>query len=146
MAGVVLEHKLAEAGLSSDVVVDTAGTGTWHLGEQMDERAAATLVAAGYDPSRHRARLFESDWFASHDVILVMDESNYDDVLRSAASDADRDRVLMFRAFDPAADGDLVVPDPWYGGKQGFDDVHQMVERTSDSLVAALAARWGSTT
>lgn len=107
----------------------------------MDRRAAATLAAAGYDPSRHRARLFTADWFASHDVILVMDASNRREVRGLAPSQADVQRVLMFRDFDPDAGGDLEVPDPWYGGQRAFDEVQAIVERTADAIVAALAER-----
>ncbi len=140
MAHVVLASGLEDAGLADRVVVDSAGTGDWHLDDVMDERAAATLVGAGYDPSAHRSRLFEGDWFGTHDAVLVMDEQNRRDVLRLAPTTEDRERVLMFRAFDPAADGDLEVPDPWYGGQDGFDEVLAIVERTAATLVAALAA------
>ncbi len=140
MAHVVLERRIAEAGLSSKVVVESSGTGDWHMGEPMDRRAAATLATAGYDPERHRAQNFVSDWFERFDVTLVMDDSNFRDVLRLAPNDDARGRVMMFRAFDPAAGDDLEVPDPWYGGQRGFDQVLAIVERTSDSIVDALAA------
>lgn len=141
MAHVVLEDKLAAAGLSERVVVDSFGTGDWHLGEPMDRRASRTLTAAGYDPSRHRARQVDGELCLGYDAILVMDHSNLTDVGRLVASDADRERVVMFRSFDPLAGEDLAVPDPWYGGPQGFDDVLAIVERTTDALVSELATR-----
>jgi len=141
MAHVVLERKLQAAGTSRRVRVESSGTGDWHLGEPMDRRAAATLAAAGYDPSIHRARQVDGDLFARHDAILVMDETNLRDVHGLAPTRADRDRVLMFRAFDPLAGEDLAVPDPWYGGQRGFDEVLAIVERTTDTLVSALADR-----
>src|SRR6185503_4812587 len=109
------------------------------IGEPMDRRAASTLAGAGYDPSLHRARQVDDDLFSRNDVILVMDESNLRDVHALASSGDDRDRVMMFRAFDPLVEDDLAVPDPWYGGQRGFDDVLAIVERTTDALVAALA-------
>lgn len=139
MADVVLEHQLAEAGVD-DVEVSSSGTGDWHVGQPMDERAAATLTAAGYDASRHRARTFTADWFDEQDLILVMDSSNHADVLALAASDDHRTKVRMYRSFDPEADTpDAEVPDPWYGGPEGFDEVLEMVERTSREIVRHLA-------
>jgi protein-tyrosine phosphatase len=144
MAQVVLSAKVAEAGLADQVSVRSAGTGTWHLDEAMDRRAAATLAAHGYDPTLHRASNFDGTWFAEHDLVLVMDSANLRDVLALTGSDGDRERVMMFRAFDPRAnedDGDAEVPDPWYGDDSTFDEVIAIVERTTDALVERLAAR-----
>ncbi|MGH1564044.1 low molecular weight protein-tyrosine-phosphatase [Mumia sp. DW29H23] len=137
MADVVLEQKLADAGLSDAVVVDSGGTGDWHRGEPMDPRAAAILTEHGYDPSRHRARQVTGDWFDDHDLILTMDESNFDDVRALARTPQDRSKVQMFRSFDPVSTpGDDEVPDPWYGGPEGFEHVLRLIERTSDAIVA----------
>ena len=140
MAAVVLEDGLARAGL--DVEVTSSGTGDWHVGEAMDRRAAATLVAAGYDPSSHRAQQITSAWFDAstasgegRDLLLVMDRANRADVL---ALGAPAERVRMFRCFDPAGGPDEEVPDPWAGGQQGFDEVLAIVERTSAALVERL--------
>ncbi|MFO6452484.1 MULTISPECIES: low molecular weight protein-tyrosine-phosphatase [unclassified Aeromicrobium] len=139
MADVVLERQLAEAGVD-DVEVSSSGTGDWHVGQPMDERAAATLTAAGYDATRHRARTFTADWFDEQDLILVMDSSNHADVLALATSDDHRTKVRMYRSFDPEADTpDAEVPDPWYGGPEGFDEVLAMVERTSREIVRHLS-------
>ena len=72
MAHVVLEHRLEQAGLDDRVVVTSSGTGGWHTGQPMDERAAATLRAHGYDPSKHVARQFSTDWYAENDLLLVI--------------------------------------------------------------------------
>jgi protein-tyrosine phosphatase len=69
-----------------------------------------------------------------------MDKSNLRDVRALARRDEDRDRIQLFRAFDPVATDDLEVPDPWYGGPDGFEEVLAIVERTTDALAAALAA------
>ena len=132
MAHVVLEARLAEAGLSDVVTVTSSGTGGWHEGKPMDERAAATLTGAGYDASRHRARTFDASWHDEHDLVLVMDEANLRDV------GGPGERVAMFRAFDPDEPGGE-VPDPYYGGAAGFEEVLRMVERTATSLVSALS-------
>lgn len=139
MAHVVLEDRLERAGLADRVVVASAGTGDWHVGQQMDRRAATTLSGAGYDPTRHRARNFTRDWYAEHDLLLVMDASNRADVVDLAPSVEAHGQVQMFRDFDPeASEGDNEVPDPWYGGAEGFTHVLAMVERTADEIVRRL--------
>lgn len=128
-AHVVLEQRIDEAGLADRVEVSSSGTADWHVGKAMDPRSAATLRDAGYDPSRHRAQQFAGD--SEHDLVLVMDTSNLADV------GGRTDRVRLFRDFDPAEPGSE-VPDPYYGGDDGFREVLAMVERTSDAIVAAL--------
>ena len=142
MAHVVLEQRLAEAGLDDRVTVVSAGTGSWHTGEAMDERAAVALSAAGYDPSRHSARRFTTDWYAENDLILAMDLSNHADISYLAPDVASLEKVRMFRAYDPeASEHDNEVPDPWFGEADGFDDVLRMVERTADAMVEELSRR-----
>lgn len=139
IAHVVLEDRLAKAGLDDRVVVTSSGTGGWHEGEPMDPRAAAVLRDAGYDADRHRARTFSVDWYAENDLLLAMDLSNRADMIDQAPTVAEQSRVRMFREFDPdAAGSEEEVPDPWYGGDQGFRDVLAMIERTTDALVARL--------
>ncbi|MGI9084221.1 MAG: low molecular weight protein-tyrosine-phosphatase [Aeromicrobium sp.] len=139
MAHVVLEDRLERAGLDDRVEVASAGTGSWHRGEPMDPRAAATLSGSGYDPSRHRAQTFSTDWYAEHDLILAMDASNRADMADQAPDVEALQQLRMFRAFDPdASEGDDEVPDPWYGGDDGFAEVLAMVERTADEIVARL--------
>ena len=135
MAHVVLEERLAATGLDDRVEVTSSGTGDWHIGQPMDRRAAATLRTAGYDASRHRAQQWAGN---DADLVLAMDAQNLDDI--GGASD----RVRMFRDFDPVDSGSD-VPDPYYGGDSGFEEVLTMVERTADAIVARLADErpWG---
>ena len=140
-ADVVLTRKLEDAGLDQDVLVSSSGTGPWHLDEPMDRRAAATLTSHGYDPSGHRAAQFDATWFDRHDLVLAMDHHNLHDLEAMARDEEDRSRLMLFRAFDPLADGDLDVPDPFTGGQQDFETVLAIVERTCDALVSSLAAR-----
>jgi len=97
----------------------------------MDSRAAATLEQHGYDPTRHRAQQVGEDWRDRFDLVLAMDEAN----LRELGGRSDR--VRLFRDFDPAGSGE--VPDPYYGGDEGFEEVLAMVERTADALARELA-------
>ena len=141
MADVVLQDRLDAAGLADDVEVVSAGTGGWHVGDPMDPRAAALLVGRGYDASRHRARQFAPEWFDEVDLVLAMDASNYADITAGQGAES---KVRMFRDFDPlvaAVPGaDRDVPDPYFGGDDGFDEVLALVERTADALVTALSA------
>jgi protein-tyrosine phosphatase len=137
MAHVVVESRLAGAGLADRVVVHSSGTGDWHIGQPMDRRAAAALTGAGFDPSRHRARQYDDSWRDDHDLVLAMDEDNLADLGGRG------ERVGMFRDFDPVDPG-AEVPDPYYGGTDGFERVLEMVERTSDALAAAVADLLGA--
>jgi low molecular weight protein-tyrosine phosphatase len=137
MAHVVLESRLRAAGLDDRVTVHSSGTGDWHVGRPMDSRAAATLSRAGFDPTRHRARQYDASRADQHDLVLAMDHDNLADLGGRS------ERVALFRDFDPVDTGED-VPDPYYGGPDGFSDVLTMVERTSDALVAELAAVLGS--
>ena len=135
MADVVLTARLTEAGLDDRVQVRSSGTAGWHVGKPMDQRSAATLESAGYDASRHRARQLDLDDLAQLDLVLVMDRSNLDDVV-STRSDPEQ-RVRLFRSLDPI-DPDGEVPDPYYGGDAGFQEVLAMIDRTVNQLVARL--------
>jgi protein-tyrosine phosphatase len=132
-AHVVLEARLAAAGLDDRVSVRSSGTGDWHVGRPMDTRAAATLERAGYDPSGHRAQQYDASWATQDDLVLAMDHDNLADLGGRI------DRVAMFRDFDPSGAGED-VPDPYYGGADGFREVLTMVERTSDALVSLVAS------
>lgn len=142
MAEVVLRAELDDAGLGGAVTVDSAGTGGWHEGEPMDDRARAALAERGYDGSRHRARQFAPEWLADRDLVLAMDDANLADLLEHAPDTATRDRIRLFRSFDPAAGAgrgdDGTVPDPYFGGDDGFAHVLDMIESASKALVTTL--------
>ena len=121
------------------VEVTSSGTGGWHVGNPMDPRAAATLTQAGYDATRHRARQYDASWADHNDLVLAMDHDNLDNLSDLGGVSP---RVMLFRDFDPVEPGGD-VPDPYYGGDAGFEEVLSMVERTSDNLVVALKAQLG---
>jgi protein-tyrosine phosphatase len=132
MADVVMSKLVDDAGLAGLVEVTSSGTGDWHLGHPMDERAAATLAADGYDPSAHRAQQYDAAWH-DRDLLLAMDAKNLADV------GGPNERVRLFRSFDPVADGRaLDVPDPYYGGDEGFAEVLEIVERTCMAILQEL--------
>lgn len=141
MAHVVLDDRLSRAGLADRVHVSSSGTGGWHTGDPMDPRAADVLAKNGYDPSRHRARKFTVDAYAENELLLAMDHSNRADMIDQAPTPDETRKVDMFRAFDPrSGPHDDEVPDPWYGGPEGFDQVLETIERTCDALTERLPA------
>lgn len=142
MAAAVLRHKVAAAGLASQVSVESTGTGGWHVGEPADARAGAVLAAYGYDP-QHTAQQFAADRGADLDLILAMDSANWRSLTSMMGADP---RLRMFRSFDPALAGipapdpRLDVPDPYYGGTEGFTEVLRMIEQAADGVITYLAA------
>ncbi len=132
------EAAIAEAASAAgvDVEVDSAGTGAYHIGEPPDERMRTAAAGAGLAISG-RARQFEPADFDRFDLIVVMDQHNLRDVLAQASDADEAGRVQLFRAFDPDAElDDLDVPDPYYGGTDGFRHVVDMVRRAAAGLIA----------
>jgi protein-tyrosine phosphatase len=135
-----MREKVRRAGLADRVIVDSAGTGNWHVGAGADERAVAALRDHGYDGGTHVARQFDPAWFAERDVIIAMDGKNLQSLRWQAAPDQ-ASKVVRLRSFDPASrGGDLDVPDPYYEGPAGFESVLQLVEAACDGLLATVRA------
>lgn len=140
VADVVLNARIDDAGLAGRVVVESSGTGDWHMGDPMDRRAAATLTAEGYDPTAHRSRQFDAGRADEYDLVLAMDRQNLADL---RALGVDPERLRLFRDFDPVP-GDGQVPDPFYGSESSFADVLAMVERTAIELTEQLRTTIGA--
>ncbi|OPK08996.1 low molecular weight protein-tyrosine-phosphatase [Pseudomonas sp. VI4.1] len=134
----VLRHKLREAGLADHIEVASAGTGDWHVGKAPDKRSQAAARLRGYDLSAQRAQQVSRADFASYDLILAMDNSNlrYLKALQPAKGKAELD--LFLRRYESEIDE---VPDPYYDGDQGFEQVLDLIERASDRLVIELKGR-----
>ena len=131
---------IAAAGLDGDLLVESAGTGAWHVGEPSDRRAIAEARRRGI-AMEGRARQFTPADFARVDLVLAMDRRNAADLRRIAPTREDRAKIRLLREFDPsAAGGDLDVPDPYFGGPDGFADVFDMVERACAGLLEHLRA------
>ena len=137
MAETVLRAELAAAGLNGAVVVDSAGTGDWHVGDAMDPGARSALASRGHDGSAHRARQFQPSWLSRYDLILAMDSRNLAD-LRRMARDGDPDRIRLFgEAGGLAGTGD--IPDPWGGGPDEFGHVLDLLGAAAPVIAARLA-------
>lgn len=136
--GNICRSPLAEGLLASklpspDFIVDSAGTGHWHVGRQPDERSIATARKNGIDISHQRGKLFIPRFFDTYDYIFVMDGSNYADVISLAKTDEHRKKVQLI--LDELFPGDNVdVPDPYYGLQNGFDMVYEMLNEATDLL------------
>jgi len=129
----VFAQRVTEQGLTSRVRVESAGTHDYHVGRPPDERAQEHAARRGYDLSGLRARQIRSSDFARHDLILVMDRDNLARV-QALCPPAQLPKVRRFTEFclERAAD---VVPDPYYGGAQGFEDVLDLVEDACAGLL-----------
>ncbi|TDQ46600.1 low molecular weight protein-tyrosine-phosphatase [Actinorugispora endophytica] len=139
MAEKILVAHLERAGIADAVRVDSAGTGDWHVGADMDPRAAAALRTHGY-PGGHVARRFDQEWFAERDLVLAMDVDNLDDLRGLAPDDGAAARVRLFRSFAPGVGPNPEVPDPYYGGDDGFTTVLNMIEFAAKGLTVDLVA------
>lgn len=129
----VFRQRVADANLSNDIYVDSAGTGDWHIGNPPDQRSAKVARSRGYDLSDLRARLVKPDDFTVFDYVLAMDQDNLRNLQLLCPQDfsGHLDLFLNFGRGD-----ETEVPDPYYGGPQGFDHVLDLVEEASDALLA----------
>ncbi len=127
---------VAEADLADHIYVDSAGTGGWHVGEPPDERSVRAAAARGILMEGTARQVRTPDDFDEFDLLLAADRSNLRALHSLAPSSEDRVKIRFLREFDPAADGsDLEVPDPYYGGSRGFDDVIDLVEAACRGLL-----------
>ncbi|MGW0826224.1 low molecular weight protein-tyrosine-phosphatase [Streptomyces sp. NPDC002845] len=137
MAESVFRARVEEAGLGGLVEVESAGTGGWHEGDGADPRAVSVLEAGGYDGG-HTARQFQASWFSRLDLVVALDSGHLKALRRLAPTARDVEKVRLLRSHDPAAGDDLDVPDPYYGGMDGFEECLEMVEAASTGLLAAI--------
>jgi len=135
----VMRSLVREAGLEDEIEIDSAGTGGWHAGAPPDERATAAAGRRGVTLAGAARQVRPQD-FERYDLLLAADRENLADLHALAPSDAARAKVRLLREFDPdgspAHPPDLDVPDPYYGGPDGFDDVLDLVEAACRGLLA----------
>ncbi|MER5447841.1 low molecular weight protein-tyrosine-phosphatase [Streptomyces sp. NPDC002766] len=137
MAESVFRARVQEAGLDALVEVDSAGTGGWHEGDGADPRTVSVLRENGYDGA-HVARQFQPSWFSRLDLVIALDAGHLRALRRLAPTPEDAAKVRLLRSYDPTAGDDLDVPDPYYGGMEGFEECLGMVEAASEGLLAAV--------
>ncbi len=135
----VFRHRIERAGLSDRVRVDSAGTHAWHSGAAPDSRSVAAASRRGYDLSAQRARVLSREDFHGFDLLLAMDRANlaHAQALRPPEAPGQLD---LFMSFVPGA-AEVEVPDPYYGGPEGFERVLDMVEQGADGVLDMVRAR-----
>lgn len=137
MAEAILRHRVAEAGLADRVVVDSAGTGDWHVGKPPHAGTRAVLDARGIDHATLRARQIEPNDLDHFDWILTMDDANFREVRRLGKG---RAKVVPVLDFHPAPT-EREVPDPYFDGR--FDEVHALLDQALEGFLARLARDHG---
>ncbi|MEO9967548.1 MAG: low molecular weight protein-tyrosine-phosphatase [Reichenbachiella sp.] len=131
----IFNHKASMMGL--DMVADSAGTAAYHVGEQPDHRSIEVARVHGV-PINHKARKLIVEDFDRFDYILAMDGQNFQDM--KSLTTGNTDHLFLLREFDQDANGKQDVPDPYYGGYDGFENVFQMVSRSIDQLIVHIEA------
>jgi protein-tyrosine phosphatase len=136
MAEGVFRRVVEAEGLADRFEIDSAGLGDWHIGQEPDARAQAAAKSRGIDISGQCARQVALDDFARFDLLLVMDRSNYAELKRRAPANR-RAKIQHFLDFAPHA-GTKDVPDPFFGGAEGFDHALDLIEAAANGLLASL--------
>ena len=137
LAKVVFRDKVEEAGLDDHFEIASSGTGDWHIGDTADDRMRETARKHGHSLEDHRASQFQKEHLAEYDHVFVMDKNNLNDVLYFDEDDEYDGKVRLFREFDPQPDS-YQVPDPYYGERDGFEEVYNIVDRTAAVLLQRL--------
>jgi len=130
-----MRHLVAEAGLEEQIEVDSAGTAAYHAGEQPDRRSRRAAKQRGIDVSGQARPFVREDW-ARFDYVLAMDNENYADLRARAPKGAAESKLRMLRSFDSNSGPSDPVPDPYYGGPRGFDEVIDQCEAACRGLLA----------
>jgi protein-tyrosine phosphatase len=140
-AEAVMRALVAREGLEGEVEIDSAGTGAWHVGEPPDRRSTAAARERGIVMEGAARQVTRAD-FEAYDLLLAADERNVAALRALAPDDAAAEKVVLLREYDPASagSGDLEVPDPYYGGADGFGHVLDLVEAACDGLLARMRA------
>lgn len=154
LAEAVFRDVVKQRGIESYFVIDSAGTGSWHVGHEPDARMSSMAEEHGISMSDMYARQFTAEDFKDYDHIFAMDRENLNDILYldhdtgsadpGTTHDAEEDKpfkVRLFREADPDP-GNFQVPDPYYGGGGGFQEVFEIVKRTSEALVDAFVSEY----
>lgn len=134
----ILRHQLQAAGLGEVVHVASAGTGDWHVGSAPDSRTCKAALVRGYDLSQQRAQQVKAAHFAEYDLVLAMDKSNLSHLKALRPHNAQAELDLFLRRYGAALDE---VPDPYYGGAEGFEQVLDLIEHACSELVLEIKGR-----
>ncbi len=132
----VFEHMVHNAGLQQQIKIDSAGTHAYHIGEAPDPRSQAVASKRGIDLSQQKGRRVDAQDFQQYDYILAMDEDNLAELLHACPS-AQQNKVALFLSYaDPKKTQETSVPDPYYGGDQGFEKVFDLIDLAAQGLLS----------
>ena len=135
----VFRHLAREAGLLDRFEIASSGTGGWHVGQKPDRRMNQVAIKNGVSMEGQFAQQFEMSDLGYYDIILAMDKDNLRNIQSLDAGNRHAGKIHLFREFDPEP-GDMEVPDPYYGGARGFDNVFSIVDRTARVLLDRLSS------
>ena len=133
LAEAIFRHKLKKKNLESFFKVDSCGTSNYHIGDSPDSRTIANAGKNGV-VIEHCCRQFTSNDLNDFDYILAMDRSNYRNILRLLKDQSHREKVMLMREFDPIGKGEE-VPDPYYGGEKNFQEVFEILDRSTENFL-----------
>lgn len=136
MAQGILEQKVKEQNLS--IFVDSAGTSNYHIGDQPDKRMIKKGLEYNIDISTQRARQFTVNDFDAFDYIFAMDKSNFDNINRLARNNSDKQKVKLYLDYS-YPNQQKSVPDPYYGGEDGFEEVYQLLNYATDIFIKSIS-------
>lgn len=136
LAEALFKDKVNKKGLSLHFEIDSCGTSDYHIGDLPDDRTMINALKNGISMD-HRGRQFSRNDLEEYQIIVAMDRSNYNNIIRLSDEPEYHKKVVMMRTFDPKANHED-VPDPYYGGERGFQDVFEILDRSTEELLAHL--------
>ncbi|MDD2941738.1 MAG: low molecular weight phosphotyrosine protein phosphatase [bacterium] len=136
LAEAVFRHQIKERGVEHLFRVESRGTGGWHVGGPAHPVTCQTAEGFGIDMSTHQARQVSQQDLREFELVVAMDADNYSNLVRMGAVEGEQ--LVYLRAWDEQAGADISVPDPYFGGADGFVVVHKMIERSCSNLLDAL--------
>jgi protein-tyrosine phosphatase len=140
LAEAVFKHKIKGSALEKYVVADSCGTSNYHIGDIPDSRTIANALKNGVSIDHFGRQLCTND-LDQFDYILAMDHSNHKNILRLTNAGQHTQKVMLMRDFDPQGKG-LEVPDPYYGGEKGFQEVFDILDRSMDQFIKHLEEKY----
>jgi protein-tyrosine phosphatase len=136
LAEAIFKEKLRRKGLDQFFLVDSCGTSNYHIGDQPDARTIANAKRNGVNMD-HCVRQLTSDDLDKFDYILAMDQSNYHNITRLVRDRSHTKKIMLMREFDSIGKG-KEVPDPYYGGEKNFQEVFEILDRSTESFIKHL--------
>lgn len=140
LAEAVFRDLVAQEGCDGHFEIDSSGTTAYHVGQSADDRMRAVAASHGVQ-IRHRSKQFTAQDLDDYDLLLAMDRSNLREMRSIARRPEQLEKIRLFREFDPEGGAGAEVPDPYYGGRSGFETVYEMVDRTGRALLSSLLDR-----